>query len=169
MAKLGSAGRNVVKYLAMIAFSLLIPQLAWATAGENEWRFGIAASPVPSVAVDAGILHDFTDFWAFGASIRAGHSFASVPSSAAAATADLRLAIDALQWIPAIELGLGANLSAAGLSPSARAGLSLTWRPARTWGLAAHFDAQASSLQTTEMWAGLQFVHFGGSGIGLDL
>ncbi len=159
-----------MKFVAVTAILLLIPCTSAATTGENEWRFGAAVASTPALALDAGILHDFTDFWAFGASVRGGHSFTSAPTTFAAATADLRLAIDALQWIPAIELGLGAGLSGAGgPTPLARGGLSLAWRPARSWGVVVRVEGQASTPQNLEMWGGLQFVHFGGSGIGLDL
>lgn len=167
--------------LAILA-GCLIPAVVAASEGENEWRAGLGTSFAPTglAGVELGWLHDLTDFWAAGGTVRDRRAVRSLPDGAAAVSADVRFVVDALQWIPAAGLGFGAavgNASGVGsgnsleVLPYLRIEGSLAYRPARTWGVVLHVGADHYGGQDGH-FAGtvsLSYQWYTGKGDGLDL
>jgi len=165
-----------VKRLALAIFSAasIWPAAAHATAGEHEWSAGAAlgsSAPGISAGVEGGGLYDLSDFWAIGASLRDRRSFYDLPRGATALAADVRFALDALTFVPAVSASGGAAWTANGFKPFVRADVSLGYRPARAWGVAAYLGAEQESLSNANLrWTlGVRFVWYRGAGIGLDL
>lgn len=158
----------------LVAALCLWPSLAWATAGESEIGAGVAAghgAELWSAGVEGRYLYDWTDFWAVGASVRDRRFLSDLPRGVTSIAADLRYALDALTFVPAVAAAAGAAVGSAGVSPFVRAEASLGYRPARSWGVTLHIGAEQESVQAwAPRWtAGLSFTWYRGAGIGLDL
>jgi hypothetical protein len=173
--------RAVGLAIVLASSAALLPTPAWATAGENEWRAGLGTSfsPWALAGLELGWLHDLTDFWGAGATLRDRRSLRSLPDGTAAISADVRFVVDALQWIPALGMGFGAAVGNDGrggsngveMLPYLRFEASLAYRPARTWGVvlhvgADHYGGQDGSFVGT---VSLSYQMYTGNGSGLDL
>ena len=160
-----------------VAASLAVPVVAEASAGETEWRAGLGASPASraAVGVELGWLHNLTDFWSLGVNLRDRRLVAALPDGRVAVTADARFVVDALTWIPAVDLGFGGALANGGTTGAMQAfvhaDVSLGYRPARNWGVSLHVGADRYGGVEGEYigTVAISYVWYRGSGIGLDL
>lgn len=161
----------------LTSIAVLLPTTCLASAGENEWSVGLGTSFAPAgrLGLEAAWLRNLTDFWGAGIGVRDRRDLGNLPDGALSAAADVRLVVDALTWVPAVTLGAGVAMinDNHGLQASVllRAEASLGWRPARDWGLVAHVGAEHYGGVDGDTFGivGVGWIHYSGSGIGLDL
>ncbi len=159
---------------ATVLAACLWPAAAFATAGEQEFSAGVAggvAAPGASAGVEGGWLYDLTDFWAIGAGLRDRRFFYDAPRGSTSLAADVRFAVDALTFIPALGASAGTVLTADGFKPFVRGEAALGYRPARSWGVEAAVGAEQESFTGAHLrWMfSLRLCWYRGAGIGLDL
>ena len=149
-----------------------------AVAGVGAWAenrcCGMDDTSGARVGVDGRWLRDVSDFWSFGAGVR--HFFSLTDArfggrksewGSPAVTAEARLALDALQWIPFVQAGAGWEVVRSRFGPRGRVELGVGWRPERTAG----WELRAG-VEAGHEWRGvvaLGWVGYGGGGVGLDL
>ncbi|MSP93259.1 MAG: hypothetical protein EXR79_15940 [Myxococcales bacterium] len=149
-----------------------------AVAGVGGWAenrcCGMTDTSGARVGIDGRWLRDVTDFWSFGAGVRHWFSLTDArfggrqsPWGSAALTAEARLALDALQWIPFVQAGAGWEVVRTRLGLRGRVEVGLGWRPQRTSGWEVRVGVEAG-----HEWRGVVavgWVGYGGGGVGLDL
>ena len=159
-----------------LAWVALAPSPARAEEGELTWSAGLGnlltIEPLDDATVTryAPLLHGsfryaFTDFWQFGGALRGGVSVGGGRRIEAVgqAFAELRLLIDALEWVPFIAAGTGVLFRsdgpkayiAAGEGPqldfTVHLGGGVDYRPQRDWsvGLVVRYHFALTDLPNT--------------------
>ncbi len=158
-------------------FLLLCPGLAHASAKEGELSLGVGGD-LTRLGAEGQLLKNVSDFWAFGVSVRGHTRFSSASSGDLSATADARVVIDALTWIPSLIAGVGLGSVTDPIVNSknhdqsvnlvGRLEASLAYRPTRKRGI----DLRAGVEQLGSKTAGIAGIHviwYWGSGVGVDL
>lgn len=145
---------------------------AWATEGEREWSAAALAGSDLSAGADGQLLWHYSDFWAFGAGVRARATRNGVVSGGPQILA--RWTLDALRWIPSLAVGAGVSAESAEkrVWPLVTGEASLTYRPARAWGLSVRAQVEAPAVDGnagTRYLIGVGYVGYFGQGIGVDL
>ncbi len=122
---------RALRYLLAASVLLLVAAApALATEGERELWLGIDAETTVRVGPSVQARYALTDFWALGGTVQ--HRLGRDGAGESGATADVRLTIDALTFVPSVDVGVGAATTwHDGVVPLARAGLALAWRPQR--------------------------------------
>jgi hypothetical protein len=149
-----------------------------AHATEGEWHasaglVGAQSGRGPAVGLDGALQRDWSDFWGIGLGVRAVRSLvasaddALLPRADVQATVDVRCTIDALQWIPFVQLGAGGATDFAAYDGAVRLEAGLGWRPKREAG----WEVRAGYWVGVHQYAGIVVsrVIYGGKGAGLDL
>jgi hypothetical protein len=116
-------------------------------------------------------LYNLSDFWAVGGAVRDRRFLWDVPAGVTAATADVRMVLDALTWVPSLGIAAGPSWGADGFAWQGRVEVAMGYRPARDWGLVFRGGAESDLAAGTPLrWTfGVGWVWYRGAGIGLDL
>lgn len=133
--------------LAVLCCVTLAATSASASEGDHELWLGASAEASPRVGLDVRYRYAWSDFIAFGAGVqhRQGLSALAAPAESAL-TADTRVVIDALTWVPSIAVGVGAVTAWDGsAAPLLRFAGALAYRPARDWSVQLRLGVEQSA------------------------
>ena len=135
-------------------------QLGQFTEPSDPQREGISLAPCASL----GGFYALTDFWHIGGRLTGGVEVLDplAPRGVVHGSVVVRYVIDALQWIPMLEVGLGVLGKTGAVGPedsglsepvtfSAHAGFGLEYRPQRHWGVGGGLRYHLLPTQLTQI------------------